>query len=48
MNELESLSKIGFKFQKRFGQNFITDPNLLNAIVSDADVTDAAGTIRPP
>ncbi len=31
--------KEGFLFSKRFGQNFITDSNLLDAIVRDAQVT---------
>ena len=45
-NNLTSLSyikqlsrKYGFKFDKKYGQNFITDYNLLRAIVSDAGVT---------
>ncbi len=29
-----------FRFNKRYGQNFITDANLLKAIVSDAGITD--------
>ena len=29
-----------FNFKKKFGQNFITDTNLLNAIVSDAGICD--------
>jgi len=33
------LAKHGFRFNKQFGQNFITDANLLSAIVSDAGVT---------
>ena len=28
----------GFKFNKRYGQNFITDVNLLDAIVRDAGI----------
>lgn len=36
---LESLKQTGFDFKKKFGQNFITDNNLLDAIVSDADIT---------
>ena len=28
-----------FEFKKKFGQNFITDSNLLDAIVSDAEIT---------
>lgn len=39
MSELDSLKKIGFSFNKRFGQNFITDRNLLDAICADADIT---------
>ncbi len=35
----EVLKKHGFVFKKRYGQNFLTDPNLLRAIVSDAGVT---------
>lgn len=35
----EILLRNGFGFKKRFGQNFITDENLLSAIVSDAGVT---------
>ena len=27
-----------FVFKKKFGQNFISDKNLLNAIVSDANI----------
>lgn len=29
-----------FKFKKQFGQNFISDGNLLKAIVDDAEITD--------
>lgn len=29
-----------FVFKKKFGQNFISDKNLLNAIASDADISD--------
>ena len=28
-----------FKFNKKFGQNFISDKNLLSAIVSDAEIS---------
>lgn len=34
------LRESGFKFNKKFGQNFITDTNLLDAIVADAGVTE--------
>ena len=36
MNEI--LYKHGFSFKKKFGQNFISDKNLLSAIVADAEV----------
>ncbi len=40
-NDLKSvLSECGFSFKKKFGQNFITDKNLLASIVSAAGVTD--------
>lgn len=32
------LAKNAFRFNKKFGQNFITDTNLLDAIVSDAGI----------
>lgn len=35
---IDVIKKYGFQFNKKFGQNFIFDTNLLNAIVSDADV----------
>ncbi|NMA01908.1 MAG: 16S rRNA (adenine(1518)-N(6)/adenine(1519)-N(6))-dimethyltransferase RsmA [Clostridia bacterium] len=35
----EILAKHGFKFKKRFGQNFITDPGILNKIVDVAEIT---------
>ena len=35
----EILKDNNFKFQKNFGQNFITDLNLLKAIVDDAGIT---------
>lgn len=43
---MEDLRKIlernGFSFKKQFGQNFLTDSNLLSAIVRDAGTEDAA------
>ena len=40
MSELkEVLVKHGFKFKKQFGQNFISDTNLLSSIVSASGVT---------
>ncbi len=38
MNEFESLKKNNFTFSKKFGQNFIFDKNLLNAIISDSGI----------
>ena len=38
-SQRETLNKHGFRFNKKFGQNFISDKNLLSAIVSDAGVT---------
>ncbi len=37
--ENDVLRRNGFYFKKKFGQNFLTDVNLLRAIVSDAGVT---------
>lgn len=34
------LKESGFRFNKQFGQNFITDVNLLDAMVADAGITD--------
>lgn len=40
MEELRTvLTKHGFRFKKQFGQNFISDANLLRSIVSASDVT---------
>ena len=39
MNVKDVLNESGFTFSKRFGQNFLTDGNLLRAIVADAGVT---------
>ncbi|MFA6860700.1 MAG: 16S rRNA (adenine(1518)-N(6)/adenine(1519)-N(6))-dimethyltransferase RsmA [Clostridia bacterium] len=36
----ESIKDNSFRFNKQFGQNFISDGNLLSAIVSDAGVTE--------
>ena len=40
------LRKYGFGFDKRFGQNFLTDVNLLRAIVSDAGITDGDAVLE--
>lgn len=40
MSEIKDvLVRNSFRFNKKFGQNFITDVNLLDAIVSDAGIT---------
>lgn len=36
---LEVINKYGFAFQKRFGQNFLIDSNILENIVSAANIT---------
>ena len=36
----DTLYKHGFNFKKKFGQNFLSDANLLRAIVADAGVTE--------
>lgn len=38
MNLKDTLQKYNFKFKKKFGQNFITDSNLLQKIVDTGDV----------
>lgn len=35
----DTLSKYDFKFKKKFGQNFISDPHLLQKIVQAAEIT---------
>lgn len=38
-NTLEVIEKFGFAFQKRFGQNFLIDGNVVEKIVKEAGVT---------
>ena len=38
-NTIEVLQKYGFMFQKKFGQNFLIDPHVLEKIVAAAGVT---------
>ncbi|KJS18810.1 MAG: hypothetical protein VR72_21635 [Clostridiaceae bacterium BRH_c20a] len=38
MSLKDILGKHNFKFKKRFGQNFITDPGILNKIVSSGEI----------
>ena len=39
MKEINALTENNFKFNKKFGQNFIFDKNLLNAIIADSGIT---------
>lgn len=39
MSEIEAIKSNNFKFNKKFGQNFIFDKNLLNAIIDDSKIT---------
>lgn len=38
-NTLEIIKKYGFGFQKRFGQNFLIDGNVVEKIVREAGIT---------
>lgn len=38
-NTIEVIQKYGFAFQKKFGQNFLIDPHVLDKIISAAGVT---------
>ena len=38
-NTIEVIQKYGFAFQKKFGQNFLIDPHVLDKIISAARVT---------
>ena len=42
----EIIEKHGFTFKKSFGQNFLTDANILTKIVEAADLTDEIGVIE--
>ncbi len=42
----EILKKNGFAFKKKFGQNFIADPNLLEAIVRDAGIDKTTSVLE--
>lgn len=46
MKELEIIKKHNFKFNKKFGQNFIFDKNLLKAIVGDADIDNNSNVLE--
>ena len=38
-NTIAVLQKYGFNFQKKFGQNFLIDTNVLDRIISAAEIT---------
>ena len=38
-NTIEVLQKYHFNFQKKFGQNFLIDPNVLERIMDAAEIT---------
>ncbi len=46
MDYAEILRRNGFGFKKKFGQNFLTDENLLRAIVRDAGVTEQTAVLE--
>lgn len=45
-NTKEIIEKHGFTLKKSFGQNFLTDTNILNKIVNAADLNDEVGVIE--
>jgi len=45
-NTKEIIEKYGFTFKKSFGQNFLTDTNILNKIVDAADLNEEVGVIE--
>ena len=40
MEQKDFIKEYDFKFKKKFGQNFLTDENILNNIVSSADIDE--------
>ena len=38
-NTIAVLQKYGFVFQKKYGQNFLIDSNILNHIIETANIT---------
>lgn len=43
---LEIINKYGFHFQKRYGQNFLIDANILEKIIEAAEITKEEGVIE--
>ena len=46
MSLKEILVKNNFRFNKRFGQNFLTDNNLLDSIVEKAGITSEDNVVE--
>lgn len=47
MDDLHSiLAKYGFRFKKQFGQNFISDSNLLRSIVASSGITSETTVVE--
>ena len=43
---LEVINKYGFHFQKKYGQNFLIDANILEKIIEAAEITREDGVIE--
>lgn len=43
---LEIINKFGFHFQKKYGQNFLIDANILEKIIDAAEITKEEGVIE--
>ena len=43
---LEVINKYGFRFQKKYGQNFLIDANILEKIIDAAEITREDGVIE--
>lgn len=46
MDGMDKLRETGFTFSKKYGQNFLTDGNLLRAIAADAGITKADAVLE--
>ena len=40
MDQKDFIKDYDFKFKKKFGQNFLTDDNILNNIIDSANIDD--------
>ena len=43
---LEVINKYGFHFQRKYGQNFLIDGNILEKIIDAAEITEEDGVIE--